>query len=153
MTIFPGPRTCKVTHMSHPDPCAEADFSFGLDSMEFGQDAARIWSQCGQDLAVAKWRRTRKKRKKNQTCPSAVANWTRVEQSRQAHHRLHFSKVNKKTRTYFAMVIRPTLFSGLLRVFEWQTMLTASCCACSLVGKKSPFLIYSLLSTLRGERR
>lgn len=29
-------------------------------------------------------------------------------------------------------------------------MLTASCCACSLVGRKSPFLIYSLLSTLRG---
>lgn len=30
-------------------------------------------------------------------------------------------------RAYFAIVMRPTLFSGLLRVFEWQTMLTASC--------------------------
>lgn len=65
MTIFPGPKTFKVTHMSHPDPCAEGDFSFGLDSMEFGQDAARIWCQCGQDLTVAKWRRTRKKKIKH----------------------------------------------------------------------------------------
>lgn len=32
-------------------------------------------------------------------------------------------------------------------------MLTASCCACSLVGRKSPFLIYSLLSTLNGEKQ
>lgn len=43
----------------------------------------------------------------------------------------------------------PTLFSGLLRVFEWHTMLTASCWACRRVGKKSPFLMYSLLSTLK----
>lgn len=50
---------------------------------------------------------------------------------------------------YFAMEIRPTLFSGLLRVFEWHTMLTASCWACSRVGRKSPFRMYSLLSTLR----
>lgn len=54
-------------------------------------------------------------------------------------------------RAYFAIVMRPTLFSGLLRVLEWQTMLTASCWACSLVGRKSPFLMYSLLSTLRGK--
>lgn len=50
---------------------------------------------------------------------------------------------------YFAMEMRPTLFSGLLRVFEWHTMLTASCWACSRVGRKSPFRMYSLLSTLR----
>lgn len=50
--------------------------------------------------------------------------------------------------SYFAMVMRPTLFSGLLRVLEWQTILTASCWACSLVGKKSPLRMYSLLSTL-----
>lgn len=49
---------------------------------------------------------------------------------------------------YFAMVIRPTLFSGLLRVLVWQTTLTASCWAWSLVGRKSPFRMYSLLSTL-----
>lgn len=47
--------------------------------------------------------------------------------------------------------MRPTLFSGLLRVFEWQTMLTASCWACRRVGRKSPFRMYSLLSTLSGE--
>lgn len=51
--------------------------------------------------------------------------------------------------SYFAMVMRPTLFSGLLRVLEWQTILTASCWACSLVGRKSPLRMYSLLSTLR----
>lgn len=38
--------------MSHSDARAEADLSFGLDSVEFGQDAARIWCQCGQDLTV-----------------------------------------------------------------------------------------------------
>lgn len=42
----------QVTHMSHSDARAEADLSFGLDSMQFGQDAASVWSQCGQDLAV-----------------------------------------------------------------------------------------------------
>lgn len=52
------------------------------------------------------------------------------------------------TGSYFDMVIRPTLFSGLLRVLVWQTMLTASCWACSRVGRKSPFRMYSLLSTL-----
>lgn len=45
-------RNIQVTHMSHSDACAEADLSFGLDSVEFGQDAARIWCQCGQDLTV-----------------------------------------------------------------------------------------------------
>lgn len=50
--------------------------------------------------------------------------------------------------SYFAMVIRPTLFSGLLRVLVWQTTFTASCWAWSLVGRKSPFRMYSLLSTL-----
>lgn len=49
---------------------------------------------------------------------------------------------------YLAKVMSPTLFSGLLRVFEWHTMLTASCWACRRVGRKSPFLMYSLLSTL-----
>lgn len=34
---------------------------------------------------------------------------------------------SRDRRAYFAIVMRPTLFSGLLRVFEWQTMLTASC--------------------------
>lgn len=38
--------------MSHSDACTEADLSSGLDSMEFGQDAASIWCQCGEDLAV-----------------------------------------------------------------------------------------------------
>lgn len=50
--------------------------------------------------------------------------------------------------THLAKVMRPTLFSGFCLVFEWQTKLTASCCAWSLVGRKSPFLIHSLLSTL-----
>lgn len=58
----------------------------------------------------------------------------------------------KYSDSYFAMVMRPTLFSGLLRVLEWQTILTASCCACSRVGRKSPFLIYSLLSTLKKQK-
>ena len=42
--------------MSHSDAHAEADVSFGLDSVEFGQDAARIWSQCCQDLCVTVWK-------------------------------------------------------------------------------------------------
>lgn len=49
----------------------------------------------------------------------------------------------------FERVNRPTLFSGFERVLEWHTRLTASCCAWSLVGIKSPFLIKSLLSTLK----
>lgn len=38
--------------MSHPDARAEADVAAGLDSVEFGQDAARIRGQRGQDLTV-----------------------------------------------------------------------------------------------------
>lgn len=38
--------------MSYSDACAEADLSFGLDSVEFGQNAASIRCQCGQDLTV-----------------------------------------------------------------------------------------------------
>lgn len=39
--------------MSHSDACTEADFSFGLDSVEFGQDATGVWCQCGEDLTIA----------------------------------------------------------------------------------------------------
>lgn len=38
--------------MSHSDPRAEGDPSFGLNCVEFGQDAAGIWCQRGQDLTV-----------------------------------------------------------------------------------------------------
>lgn len=38
--------------MSHSDASAEADPSSGLDRMQFGQDAARVWGQGGQDLTV-----------------------------------------------------------------------------------------------------
>jgi len=40
-----------------------------------------------------------------------------------------------------AKVKRPTLFSGFDLVLEWQTRFTASCWACNLVGRKSPFRI------------
>lgn len=55
----------------------------------------------------------------------------------------------KLLKIYFANVSRPTLFSGLDLVFEWQTMLTASCWAWSRLGMKSPFRMNSLLSTLK----
>lgn len=42
---------------------------------------------------------------------------------------------------YLPIAIKPTLFSGLERVLEWHTRLTASCCAWNRVGMKSPFLI------------
>jgi hypothetical protein len=51
--------------------------------------------------------------------------------------------------SYLANVSSPTLFSGLDLVFEWQTMLTASCWAWSRLGMKSPFRMNSLLSTLK----
>lgn len=38
--------------MSHSDACAEGNFAFRLDRVKFGQDASRIWCQCGQDLTV-----------------------------------------------------------------------------------------------------
>lgn len=38
--------------MGHSDPGAEADLSFGLDGVQFGQEAARIWRQRVQDLTV-----------------------------------------------------------------------------------------------------
>lgn len=50
------------THMGHPDASAEADLAFGLDSVQFGQDAARIRGQCGQNLTV-----TAVKHKKSKT--------------------------------------------------------------------------------------
>lgn len=40
--------------MSHSDARTEADIAFGLDSVEFGQDATGVWSQCGEDLTVTK---------------------------------------------------------------------------------------------------
>ena len=58
---------------------------------------------------------------------------------------------NKKT-PYLARVISPTVFSTLDRVLERQMRFTASCWAWMRVGMKSPFLMYSLVSTL-GEKQ
>ena len=41
------------THMCHPDACAEADVSTGLDSVQLGQNPSRVWSQRGQHFAIA----------------------------------------------------------------------------------------------------
>lgn len=49
--------------MGHPDASAEADLAFGLDSVQFGQNAASVWGQCGQDLTVT----AVKHKKSNQT--------------------------------------------------------------------------------------
>lgn len=49
---------------------------------------------------------------------------------------------------YSASVNNPTLFSGFDLVFAWKINETASCCACILVGIKSPSRIKSLLSIL-----
>lgn len=38
--------------MSHSDARTEADISFGLDSVELGQDATSVWCQCGEDFTV-----------------------------------------------------------------------------------------------------
>lgn len=98
-----------------------------------------VWTGCGQSL-VSGW-----------SAPHSYC----VKTKDRHHHLVIFSASDClyeiQRWSYFAMVMRPTLFSGLLRVLEWHTMLTASCWACSLVGRKSPFLIYSLLSTLRGK--
>lgn len=41
------------THVSDPDARAEADVPFGLNGVQFGQDASAVRGQSGQDLAVA----------------------------------------------------------------------------------------------------
>ena len=50
--------------------------------------------------------------------------------------------------SHSASDINPTVFSGFCLSLARQIMLTASLCASSRVGIKSPFLIQSLLSTL-----
>lgn len=54
--------------MSDSDACAEANLSSGLDSVEFGQDAASIRSQRGQDFTVT----ARKHTKTQESTPSVV---------------------------------------------------------------------------------
>ena len=49
-------------------------------------------------------------------------------------------------------VSNPTFDSGLDRNFDCVMIPTASCWACKRVGKKSPFLMYSELSTLKSKR-
>lgn len=116
------------THMCHPDAGAEADVSPGLHSMQLGQNPGCVRGQCCQHFTVAAER-------------SFLLHFDILTSLYVQIHCTIFS-------SYFAMVIRPTLFSGLLRVLVWQTTLTASCWAWSLVGRKSPFRMYSLLSTL-----
>ena len=58
----------------------------------------------------------------------------------------------KQVNNYFAKVNNATLFSGFDLVLALHTKLTASCCACNRVGTKSPFLIKSLLSTLKMQK-
>lgn len=112
-----------------------------------------VLKECGQSL-VSVWLRPHSyciKTNINQQTPILIKkNNTLLLKARKPQWYMAIYDVcrSRDRRAYFAIVMRPTLFSGLLRVFEWQTMLTASCWACSLVGKKSPFLIYSLLSTL-----
>lgn len=161
--------------MSHSDARTEADFSFGLYSVEFGQDTTSVWCQCGEDLTIA----TSEQDKKIPTVNYHLQH-DKTDQQGPGHDETAEMDISKsrvqlsvycqnnenpmheftnfitsyywwirKRNAYFAIVMSPTLFSGLLRVLEWQTMLTASCWACSLVGRKSPFLMYSLLSTLR----
>lgn len=55
-------------------------------------------------------------------------------------------------RPHSAKDIMPTVFSGFCLILARQIMFTASLCASSRVGMKSPFLIQSLLSTLYVER-
>lgn len=118
------------THMCHSNAGAEADVSPRLHSMQLGQYPGRIRSQCRQHFTVAAERHT----------VISLTYFLHASATIHTHIAIHSS--------YFAMVIRPTLFSGLLRVLVWQTTFTASCWAWSLVGRKSPFRIYSLLSTL-----
>lgn len=81
--------------------------------------------------------------------PKAAKGWVRRGAPKSHPNTSAWRCRSKPDPTYLAKVMSPTLFSGLLRVFEWHTMLTASCWACRRVGKKSPFLMYSLLSTLK----
>lgn len=94
--------------MCHSDASAKTDISAGLDCMEFGQYSGGIWSQGGKHLTIAGYRQHK------------VSNVTFIEVYMPKHQLKHNS-------SYFAMVMRPTLFSGLLRVLEWQTIFTASC--------------------------
>ena len=38
--------------MGHPDTGAEANPPFGLNRMQLGKDAARVWGQRSQDFTV-----------------------------------------------------------------------------------------------------
>jgi hypothetical protein len=59
--------------------------------------------------------------------------------------------VRARARAYFpAIVITPTVLSGFACSFDPHTKLTASCCASSREGEKSPFRMYSESSRLRG---